>query len=199
MELPREKAIEYIKAAKLSSDNHSFLNALTVYVYRTAFGLKAANVNEAVLQNVLAANPVHERDSDNLPECPWKCLVGHWKLTDASGNDAEVVWKPVGGDSFLGLWKGDSGEATEVVGWRSDTKELVATGYGPNGEYWEVVFTTVTETMIRGRLVHRTPDGAIKLGIWQVTKTNDNEAPTLFVGTRNGEHVTEKGSFQRVK
>lgn len=36
-------------------------------------------------------------------------------------------------------------------------------------------------------------------GIWQVTKKSDNEMPTSFVGTLNGEQVTIKGSFKRVK
>ena len=81
----------------------------------------------------------------------------------------------------------------------SETKEFVATGYGPKGEYWEVVFSTVTETLIKGRTIQRTPEGDILLGLWQVTKNGGGEMPTLFVGTRNGKKVTEKGRFVRVK
>lgn len=133
------------------------------------------------------------------PDCPWKYETGHWKLTDATGNQADVVWKSADGDSLIGMWEGVDGKAMELAGWRSDTKELVATGYGPKGEYWEVVFTTVTETTIKGKMIQRTPEGVIKVGIWQVTKKSDDEMSTLFVGSRNGKEVTEAGSFQRVK
>jgi hypothetical protein len=97
------------------------------------------------------------------------------------------------------MWEGKDGKATEICGWRSDTKELVVMGYGPKGEYWEVVFTTVTEKMIQGRIIQRTLDGVILRGIWQVTKESDDEMPTLFVGTRNREAASIKGSFKRVK
>ena len=133
------------------------------------------------------------------PDCPWKFTTGHWKLIDSTGSEAEVVWKIADGDSLIGVWEGEDGKAMELAGWRTDTKELVATGYGPKGEYWEVVFTTVTETLIKGRMIQRTPEGDILLGLWQVNKNGDDEMPTLFVGTRNGKKVTEKGRFVRVK
>ena len=133
------------------------------------------------------------------PDCPWRFVAGHWKLSDETGNESEVVWKLVDGDALIGLWTGDDGKATEVAGWRSDTKELVATGYGPKGEYWEVVFTTVTKDMIKGKMLQRTPDGKVMVGIWQVTKKSNDEMPTLFIGTENGKEVTIKGSFKRVK
>jgi hypothetical protein len=132
-------------------------------------------------------------------ECPWKFATGHWRLTDSTGNEADVVWKKTAGDALIGRWKGEDGRAIEITGWRPDRNELVATGYGPNGEYWEVVFTTVTEKMIKGKMIQRTPDGVIKKGTWQVTKKSDDEMPTLFVGTRDGQEVTEKGSFKRVE
>jgi hypothetical protein len=76
---------------------------------------------------------------------------------------------------------------------------LVIIGYGPKGEYWEVTCTTVTESMIKGRMIQRTPEGVIMRGIWQVTKTSDDEMATLFVGTQNGNEVNVKGSFTRMK
>ena len=71
------------------------------------------------------------------------------------------MWKIADGDSLIGAWQGEDSKAMELVGWRTDTKELVATGYGPKGEYWEVVFSTVTETLIKGRTIRRTPEGDI--------------------------------------
>lgn len=131
--------------------------------------------------------------------CPWKFVTGHWRATDETGDQADVMWKSSDGDSLIGMWEGKDGKAMELAGWRSDTQELVATGYGPKGEYWEVVFTTVTDTMIKGKMIHRTPDAVIRVGTWQVTKKSADEMSTLFVGTRNGKEVTEAGSFKRVK
>ena len=133
------------------------------------------------------------------PDCPWRFATGHWKASDETGNESEVVWKTTEGDALLGLWTGKDGKATEIAGWRSDTKELVIIGYGPKGEYWEVTCTTVTESMIKGRMIQRTPEGVIMRGIWQVTKKSDDEMATLFVGTQNGNEVNVKGSFTRMK
>jgi hypothetical protein len=133
------------------------------------------------------------------PDCPWRFATGHWKASDETGNESEVVWKTTEGDALLGLWMGKDGKATEIAGWRSDTKELVVTGYGPKGEYWDVLFTTFTENMIKGKMIQRTAEGVVMRGIWQVTKKSDDEMDTLFVGTANGKEVTIKGSFKRVK
>jgi hypothetical protein len=156
-------------------------------------------MNRVTMFVVVAAIFIAGSASAQPPDCPWKFVTGHWKSIDSTGSEAEVVWKTADGDSLIGLWDGEDGKAMELVGWRSDTKEFVATGYGPKGEYWEVVFTTVTEKLIRGRLIHRTPEGDIRLRIFQLTKNGDDEMPTLFVGTRNGKKVTEKGRFVRVK
>ena len=63
-------------------------------------------------------------------DCPWKLAIGHWQLTGPSGDASDVVFKVADGDSIIGIWDGKDGKATELVGWRADTKELVATGYG---------------------------------------------------------------------
>ena len=137
--------------------------------------------------------------AEDATKCPWKLVTGHWRLTDSTGT-ADVVWKSAGdGQALIGAWEGKDGRATELVGWRPDQKVLVATGYGSNGSYWEIKFTTVTEAMIKGEMVNREPDGTVLKGTWQVTRKNDDEMPTLFVGTRDGEKVTVKGSFKRVK
>jgi hypothetical protein len=42
-------------------------------------------------------------------------------------------------------------------------------------------------------------DGKIRKGTLQLTKTGDDELPTLFVGTIDGKEVTSKGKYTRVK
>ena len=124
------------------------------------------------------------------PDCPWRFATGHWKASDETGNESEVVWKTTEGDALLGLWTGKDGKATEIAGWRSDTKELVVTGYGPKGEYWDVRFTTFTENMIKGKMIQRTAEGVVMRGIWQVTKKSDDEMDTLVCrySERKGSH-----------
>jgi hypothetical protein len=136
---------------------------------------------------------------DAVAECPWKCETGHWKLTDATGYESEVEWKASGGNSFIGIWQDKLGKATELAGWRPDRGVFVATGYGDNGAYWEVKFTTVTETMIKGPMVERASDGSFRRGTFQVTKKSEDEMPTLFVGTIDGKKVSVEGCFTRVK
>lgn len=105
-----------------------------------------------------------------------------------------------GSQALIGHWKEEDGSAaTELAGWRPDEKIFVTTGYGKNGSHWEVRFTTVTESMVEGPMVNRQPDGRLLKGTWQVTKKSEDEMPTLFVGTDDGEQVTVKGCFTRVK
>lgn len=142
---------------------------------------------------------VRPAKSQELAECPWEYVTGHWKHTDSTGNESEVVWKLIDGNSLIGMWKGQGEKATELVGWRPDQSALVATGYGENGEHWEVKFTTVTDSMIKGPSFQRTSDGKIMRGTFQLTKKSDDEMPTLFVGTIDGQKATVEGCFTRVK
>lgn len=134
--------------------------------------------------------------------CPWKLVTGHWKLTDSTGYAGDIVWESAGDgtQAIVGHWKEEDGSAaTELAGWRPDEKIFVTTGFGKNGSYWEVRFTTVTESMVEGPMVNRQPDGRLLKGTWRVTKRSEDEMPTLFVGTDDGEQVTVKGCFTRVK
>jgi hypothetical protein len=133
------------------------------------------------------------------PDCPWRYVTGHWKHSDDLGNVGEVVWKKSQGGALTGIWKDEQGKATELAGWRPDKKALVTTGYGDQGEFWHGEFTTVTESMIKGEIFHRLADGKIRKGTLQLTKTGDDEMPTLFVGTIDGKEVTSKGKYTRVK
>lgn len=142
---------------------------------------------------------VQPRKGDHVAACPWKLLTGHWRLTDETGNESEVVRQESEGGSLIGTWKGPSGNATELVGWRPDRGELVATGYGDGGEFWEVKFTTVTEAMVKGPMVDRSSDGSLRRGTFQITRKSEDEFPTLFEGTIDGKKVTIKGCFTRVK
>lgn len=135
-------------------------------------------------------------------KCPWKLVTGHWQLTDSMGDTSDVVWQQGSDDqSVVGAWTDkDGNKSTELVGWCPDQKVLVATAYGANGAYWQIRFTTVTETLVRGPFVSRQTDGSVFQGMWQVTRRNDDELPTLFVGTdKDGKKSVIDGTFKRVK
>ena len=104
--------------------------------------------------------------AEDTATCPWKQPTGHWRLTDSTGYTGDVVWKLAGDNqAALGEWQHKDGtKTTELGGWRPDKKVFVATGYGAKGSYWEVVFTTVTESMIKGDMINRTSDGVISPG-----------------------------------
>lgn len=139
-------------------------------------------------------------DTSTASKCPWEPVTGYWKFSDSTGYTAEVVWELAGdGPTVIGKWKDKDGTATELAGWRADQKTFVATGYGADGSYAEVHSTTVTESMIKGNMTKRWPNGSLMEGTWQLTKKSADEMPTLFVGTKDGEEVTIKGSFTRVK
>jgi hypothetical protein len=142
---------------------------------------------------------VHRRRAAKTAECPWELVTGHWKLTNETGHEAHVTWKESAGNALVGTWKDESGKATELVGWRPERGELVATGYGDKGEFWEVRFTTVTEDMVKGPMIDRDADGSVRRGTFQITRKSDDELPTLFEGTVDGEKITIKGCFTRVK
>ena len=131
------------------------------------------------------------------PNCPWRFVTGHWKATDSDGNEVEVVWRPSGENALIGVYNG--GQSTELIGWRTDKKQFVSTGYGDGGVYWEAIFTHVTKNRIKGKTRHHLPEGKIQKGTLQVTKKGPNVMKSQFKGTIGGEKVTRKRSWERVK
>ncbi len=138
--------------------------------------------------------------AEEAAKCPWKLVTGKWRLSDDTGNSSTVVWKKAtsDGNALLGFWKGDNGEATELVGWCPDKKELVAVGFGNDGAYWHIVFTTVTESMLKGDITERRADGKTRSGIYQITKQSDTKSLThILWKDTDGENASVKGSFIR--
>jgi hypothetical protein len=48
-------------------------------------------------------------------------------------------------------------------------------------------------------MVDRSPEGTVRRGTFQITRTSEDELPTLFEGTVDGKQVSIKGLFTRVK
>ena len=110
-----------------------------------------------------------------------------------------MVWKKTDGDALIGHWEDANGKATELVGWRPDTKELVAVGFGANGSYWNIVFTTVTSSKLKGNISERRADGKSRSGTYEITKDSETKSSTHFLWKgEDGKTESVKGSFTRL-
>ena len=117
-----------------------------------------------------------------LPACPWELVTGKWQLSYDTGYSSTVVWKKTDGNAVIGHWEDAHGKATELVGWRPDKKELAAIGFGPKGTYWNIVFTTVTKSRLKGKITERGDDGETRSGTYEsLSNPNPN-----FPLTSNG-------------
>ena len=144
----------------------------------------------------LLAGLLHAEDT---AECPWKLVTGKWRLVHDDGNAGTVVWKKTDGGALIGHWEDANGKATELVGWRPDKKELVAVGFGENGSYWNIVFTTVTESRLKGQITERGPDGKTRSGTYEITKESESKSATQIEWKLDGGKTeTVKGSFTRL-
>ena len=131
--------------------------------------------------------------------CPWKLVTGKWRLASDDGSSSTVVWKKTDGDALIGHWEEASGKATEIVGWRPDKRELVAIGFGPHGSYWKIVFTTVTESGLKGEISERRADGQSRSGTYEIVKESENKLATHYQWSDEGGNIINvKGSFTRV-
>jgi hypothetical protein len=131
--------------------------------------------------------------------CPWKLVTGKWRLSDDSGNSSTVVWEKTDGGALIGHWEDANGKATELVGWRPDTRELAAVGFGDNGTYVNIVFTTVTASHLKGKITQRRPDGKTRSGMYEITKESETKFATHFQWkAEGGKTESVKGNFTRL-
>jgi hypothetical protein len=183
----------------LSGQSHvlpsrSFLNVFDVTFINWSIDMRSLATTLAFL--LLLNGLAQAQDS---AECPWKLVTGKWRLSDDSGNSSTVVWKKTEGDALIGHWEDANGKATELVGWRPDKKELAAIGFGANGSYWNIVFTTVTESRLKGKITERGPDGKTRSGMYEITKESETKFATHFQWkAEGGKTESVKGNFTRL-
>ena len=53
--------------------------------------------------------------------------------------------------------------------------------------------------MMKGKVVQRLPDGSVRKGPWQITKKGDDELESILWLNVDGDEVTVKAQFKRVK
>ena len=135
---------------------------------------------------------------DEPAVCPWKFATGDFVLSDETGYSANVTFKHSAGGAIVGTYKDNDGEATELIGWQPKEKVIAAYGFGDNGAYWKLVFTTVTAEKVVGDIVDVRSNGTTYKGKWTVIRESDDLFPTLFEGVDgDGKKVMINGSFKR--
>ena len=130
-----------------------------------------------------------------------KLCVGKWKASGSAGPDFQVVGKSMlDGKAVLFESVTDDGvRNVGLLGWESDKKRLVETGYGAAGDYYQFIYTDVTDKELKGRYIERTADGAMLDGDWHVWRTSDDVMEWKFDGKKDGKPHTFTGKHVRVK
>ena len=119
-------------------------------------------------------------NAEEADKCPWEYLTGKWQYTDDAGSSSTVEWTSAEGDALMGAWEFADGKATGLVGCRPDKKELVSVGFGTNGTYWETVYTTVTESMLKGHKIERLSDGKSRSGTFEFKRESETLMSTSY-------------------
>ena len=132
-------------------------------------------------------------------ECPWKWMLGHWKIDRSDGTKSDVVWtKPdPNADYLIGNWTSETGEKmTELVGWRPHNQTLVANAHGANGNGFYVRFNEVSSNKLAGRFRTQAEGKDEQMGTVELRRINDGLAQATLK-SNDGTVITEK--FTKVK
>ncbi|MDG2400649.1 MAG: hypothetical protein P8M04_08745 [Akkermansiaceae bacterium] len=127
-------------------------------------------------------------------KCPWKWMLGHWKIERSDGTKADVVWtKPdPNADYLVGNWTSETGEKmTELVGWRPHNQTLVANAHGANGEGFSVRFNKVSADKLSGRFRNQKAGESERMGTIEIRRVNEGLAEAKLEST-DGTVITEK-------
>jgi hypothetical protein len=129
-------------------------------------------------------------------------LKGEWSYEiaklDAKGT---VTWRLAAkGNALVGRYKDKDGQSIEIGGWRSDTKTLVADGYGPKGNYWHVEFKKVAADGVEGTNHGVLRDGRAYKGTFIIKKIDDDHYEWhLDAKTGDGHEISLTGKYTRKK
>ena len=95
--------------------------------------------------------------------------------------------------------EGDGNTSVGILGWRSDSKTLVGTGFGSAGNYWHTEFTEITGESMSGKVHGVLPDGRVFEGTITRKRVDDDHQEAFFKGTADGEELRITGKFARKK
>ena len=145
----------------------------------------------------LISTSVHGAD----PHDTWmKLIVGKWSAEGTDGRKWEVEVKPLldGKALTVAVANDDGTSGAGLIGWEPDTKKFVETGYGSDGGYWHLTYTSVTDDELRGQRTALMADGTKQIGNWHVWREGDDIVHWSFDGKDDkGQEVKFTGKHTR--
>lgn len=137
------------------------------------------------------------------PHEAWmELVVGKWSAEGTDGRKWQVEIKPVldGKAVIVAVENSDGTSGVGLIGWEPDAKNLVETGYGSDGGYWKLSYTSVTDNELKGHRMSRSADGTKEEGDWRVWREGNDTVHWSFEGKdAGGKEVKFTGKHVRMK
>lgn len=132
----------------------------------------------------------------------WKNLAGRWSYERSpDGVKGTVRWRvTTNGSAFRGNFQEDKGiVSTETAGWRPDTKSMVVSGFGSEGNHWHLKLNKVTPVLVEGESEGVLPSGLSIAGDFSGKLINkDRYVVTINEKGEEGKTNLVKITFSRI-
>lgn len=129
-----------------------------------------------------------------------KLLKGDWTYEITNPADkGSVTYNPAAKQSAMiaHFTSEDGSRSVELGGWKSETSTFSVSGYGSDGAYWQLDFTTVLPDRLEGPHFSFS-DGTKYTGIIKLKKVNENQFEWTSSGKDgSGNDVIRSGVFKR--
>ena len=133
----------------------------------------------------------------------WKSLAGRWRFEgNTDGSKGTVRWQVrAKGSSLWGSFQDDKGNrATEIAGWRPDTKTMVVNGFGSANDHWHLELDKVTPVLITGKTTGVLASGLSFTGDFSGRLVNKDRYEVNVKRTnKEGKTSHVKITFSRIK
>lgn len=129
----------------------------------------------------------------------WTYLKGTWTY-DIGESKGTATWRPAAkGNALIGRFQGGIGDpSVEVAGWQADRKALVVTGYGVNGNYWNLEYTDVKEQRMAGKIQGIWSDGQHYSADFVAERVDENQWIWVMTGKyESGEPLSARCTLKR--
>ena len=137
------------------------------------------------------------------PQQEWlRFFRGEWKYEWSElGMKGTAKYIPAAKQcAVIARFQSDAGERdVELIGWRSDTKTMVFTGFGSAGNFWRAEYGKVSRNRLEGSLSGSLPDGRLMKGSVALERVDDDTFKGYLKGTIGGEEATDVATFSRTK
>lgn len=158
-----------------------------------------------ILLSMTAVNA--EEQTESSPHLEFlQAMEGVWdyKMSfadeEAGGPTSGVVnWaRRANGHTLRGYWTAEDGtSSTELLGYNKSDRKLASTGFGEQGNHWNLILPEVTATSIKGRCSGTHPNGVSFEGNFEGKIDGDTYTFLINGKTKSGEPHAFQGVCQR--